>query len=71
VDVYIVDPRKPLALWDNIRYRVRPATPVWILGRKKIFDGIPDLADLEKAIDAELGCETVKEDALRIEGAQT
>jgi hypothetical protein len=54
VDVSIVDPRNIIAFWDNIRYRVRPAIPVWILKRKKIFEGVPGLEELQSVIDAEL-----------------
>ena len=51
VDIHIVDPRNIMALWDNIRYSVRPSRPVWVLDRKKFYEGVPDLAILERAID--------------------
>ncbi|MDR1978084.1 MAG: hypothetical protein LBQ42_05055 [Synergistaceae bacterium] len=54
VDVSVVDPRNMIAFWDNIRYGIRPSTPAWILGRKKIFEGVPDLEKLQSALDAEL-----------------
>jgi hypothetical protein len=54
VDISIVDPRNVLTLWDNIRYQVRPARPVWVLDRQKICDGLPELADLQEAIDKKL-----------------
>ena len=52
LDVSVVDPRNMLALWDNIRFRVRPSKPAWILENKKLFEGIPELDDLQRAIDA-------------------
>jgi hypothetical protein len=54
VEVSIVDPRNLLAFWDNIRFQIRPAMPAWILGRKKIFEGIPNLAELQRLLDLEL-----------------
>jgi hypothetical protein len=54
LDLYMVDPRNVMALWDNFRYGVRPAVPAWILGRKKVFEGIPDAGKLRELIDAEL-----------------
>jgi hypothetical protein len=54
LDISIVDPRNIMALWDNIRYGVRPSRPVWILDRRKIFEGIPELADLQGTIDAKM-----------------
>jgi hypothetical protein len=56
VKVTIKDPRNILAVWDNIRYRVqvKPPLPAWILDSKKICDGVPELADLERAIDEKL-----------------
>ena len=51
VEVALVDPRNILAFWDNIRFRIRPSTPAWILGGKKIFEGVPDLADLQRVLD--------------------
>lgn len=54
VEVSLVDPRNMLAFWDNIRYRIRPAAPAWILGGKKIFEGIPGLAELQRALDLAL-----------------
>jgi hypothetical protein len=51
LDISIVDPRNVLALWDNIRYGVRPSKPTWILDRKKFYEGVPDLAVLQRAID--------------------
>jgi hypothetical protein len=54
LEVFLVDPRNILALWDTFRFRIRPALPAWILGRRKIFEGIPDLKELQALIDAEL-----------------
>ena len=52
LEICLMDPRNILSFFDNIRYRIRPSRPTWILQRKKFCDGIPDLATLEKAIDA-------------------
>ena len=54
LDVSIVDPRNILSLWDNIRYSVRASKPVWILDRKKIGEGVLNLADLQNAIDEKI-----------------
>ncbi|MDR1740243.1 MAG: hypothetical protein LBR38_00120 [Synergistaceae bacterium] len=54
LEIAMVDPRNLIALWDNIRYGVRPARPTWVLGKTKIFDGIPEAAVLTDAIDREL-----------------
>jgi hypothetical protein len=57
LDVSIVDPRNILSLWDNIRYSVRASRPVWILDRKKIGEGVLNLADLQNAIDTKIAGE--------------
>ncbi len=49
-----MDPRNPLAFFDNIRYHVRPSRPTWVLGREKLCDGIPSLETLQEAIDRTL-----------------
>lgn len=54
LDVCLIDPRNILAFFDNIRYRVRPSRPTWILDRDKICDGIPRLETLMEAIDRRL-----------------
>jgi hypothetical protein len=54
VDISVVDPRNILALWDNFRYQVRPSRPTWVLDRKKIYDGVPELNDLTRALDEKL-----------------
>jgi hypothetical protein len=54
VEVSLVDPRNMLALWDNFRFRIRPTVPAWILGREKIFEGIPDLDKLLEILDSEV-----------------
>jgi hypothetical protein len=54
LDISIVDPRNILSLWDNIRYSVRPSKPAWILDRKKIGEGVPNLTDLQNAIDEKI-----------------
>ena len=56
VKVCVKDPRFITSVWDNVRYKVQmcPSLPAWIVDRKKICDGIPKLADLERAIDEKL-----------------
>ncbi|MDR1649610.1 MAG: hypothetical protein LBR71_05055 [Synergistaceae bacterium] len=54
LDISVVNPRSIRAFWDNIRYKVRPFVPVWILDRKKICEGLPDLAELRKTIDGKM-----------------
>lgn len=46
-----MDPRNILALWDNIRFGVRPSRPVWILEREKIYEGVPSLEYIRSMID--------------------
>jgi len=58
VDVSIVDPRNPLALWDIIRYRAWKPSNAWIINHKKTFEGVPPLEDLQQSIDAALKGET-------------
>ena len=54
IDVSIIDPSSILSLWHHIRYKLNPSLPAWVLDRKKIFDGVPELSDLEHAIDEKL-----------------
>ena len=54
VDVSIIDPRHILSFWYYLRYKVSRSLPAFVLDRKKIFDGVPELADLERAIDEKL-----------------
>ena len=56
VKITIKDPRFVTSVWDNLRYKVqvRPPLPAWVVDRKKICDGIPKLADLEREIDEKL-----------------
>ena len=56
VSISVADPRDIFSVWDNLRYRVqvRPSVPAWILDRKKICDGVPNLSDLQRAIDEKL-----------------
>ena len=54
LDISVVNPRSIRALLDNIRYKVRPSVPVWILDREKFCEGVPDLADLQNAIDGKM-----------------
>ena len=55
LEVTVVDPRNPLALWDIIRYRAWMPNFAWIVNRKKTFEGIPGLEELERSIDVALG----------------
>jgi hypothetical protein len=52
LNISVVNPRSIRAIWDDIRYGVRPSVPVWVLDGKKIFEGVPDLKSLQGAIDA-------------------
>ena len=54
LDISVVNPRSIRAFWDNIRYKVRPFVPVWVLDREKFCEGVPDLADLQNAIDSRM-----------------
>ncbi|MDR1620808.1 MAG: hypothetical protein LBS00_00365 [Synergistaceae bacterium] len=53
--VSVVNPRSIAAFIDNIRYGVRPGVPVWVLDRKKIYEGLPDPATLQNTIDEKMG----------------
>ena len=52
--ISVIDPTSILTLWYYIRYKVSASLPAWVLDRKKIFDGIPEWADLERMIDEKL-----------------
>jgi len=54
VQISVVDPRNPLVLWYAIRYRAWASFSTWVLNSKKIFEGIPELEELERLIDFEL-----------------
>ena len=54
LEVSVVDPRNPLVLWYALRYRAWGTFSTWVLNRKKIFEGIPQIEELERLIDAEL-----------------
>ena len=54
LDVSVVEPRNPLALWDIIRYWAWSPCTAWIVNRKKIFEGVPELEELERRVDAAL-----------------
>ena len=54
LDVSVVDSRDPFVLWYALRYGAWATVSTWILNRKKIFKGIPQLEELERLIDAEL-----------------
>ncbi|MDR1932828.1 MAG: hypothetical protein LBQ57_08420 [Spirochaetales bacterium] len=54
LEVSVIDPRNITALWDAIRYRIKLGTPAWVLGRRKIFQGVPEFEKLKEAIDAVL-----------------
>jgi hypothetical protein len=57
LDISIVDPRNPIALWDIIRYQVRPSRPAWVLNRKKFSEGIPEFEELRNKIEEALNKE--------------
>jgi hypothetical protein len=54
VEVTVVNPLSLFALWDSIRYRIAPNVPAWVLGRRKIFDGLPDVEELIGVLDEAL-----------------
>jgi hypothetical protein len=60
LDISVVNPRSIKAFLDNIRYGVRPGVPVWVLDRKKVYEGLPDVADLQSVIDEKMGLPGVK-----------
>jgi hypothetical protein len=55
VHISIVDPRNPLVLWYAIRYGAWASFSTWVLNGKKIFEGIPEIEELERFIDSETG----------------
>jgi len=57
LEVSVVDFRNPIVLWYALRYQAWATYSTWILNRKKIFEGIPQLEELERLIDAELECQ--------------
>ena len=54
VYISVVDPRNPFVLWYAIRYGAWASFTTWVLNSKKIFEGIPELEELERLIDFEL-----------------
>jgi len=52
--VSVVDTRNPLALWDVFRYWAWSPLSTWILNHKKVFEGIPEVTEMEHLIDVEL-----------------
>jgi hypothetical protein len=54
VEVSVVDPQNFTALWDALRYRISLRTPAVVLNGKKIFRRLPEIRELEEAIDAVL-----------------
>ncbi|MDR3201360.1 MAG: thioredoxin family protein [Spirochaetales bacterium] len=54
VDVTVIDPQNFAALWDAFRYRINLRTPAVVLNGKKIFQRLPEVQELEQAIDAVL-----------------
>jgi hypothetical protein len=54
VEISVVNPSGVTALWDSIRLKITPKTPAWVLGGKKIFEGLPELGELQAALDAAL-----------------
>ena len=57
LDVSVVDPRNPIVLWYALRYQAWATFSTWILNRKKVFEGVPQLEELERLIDTELECQ--------------
>jgi hypothetical protein len=54
VDVSIINPWSLFAFWDCFRLNITPVRPAWVLGGKKICEGVPEADDLLAAMDAEL-----------------
>ncbi|GHV38292.1 hypothetical protein FACS1894187_16920 [Synergistales bacterium] len=54
VEVSVMSPWNLRALWDCFRLDITPAKPAWVMGKKKLYEGIPELKDLLAVIDAEL-----------------
>ncbi|MDR1885001.1 MAG: hypothetical protein LBQ56_01910 [Synergistaceae bacterium] len=54
VDISVKNPWSILTTLDCFRYDISPAKPVWVLERKKIYEGVPELDDLLEIIDREL-----------------
>ncbi|GHS97052.1 hypothetical protein AGMMS50276_16460 [Synergistales bacterium] len=51
VKISVVNPSGLTALWDSFRLKIKPDTPAWVLGGKKIFEGIPPLSEIKAALD--------------------
>ena len=54
VEISVVNPSGFTAIWDSFRLKIKPETPAWVLGGKKIFEGIPSLSELQSALDVAL-----------------
>jgi hypothetical protein len=53
VEVSVVNSWGFFSLWDVVRLGIKPSVPTWVIGSKKIHEGIPSQEDLFAAIDAE------------------
>ncbi|GHS96016.1 hypothetical protein AGMMS50276_13690 [Synergistales bacterium] len=54
IEVSVVSPWNLFALWDCFRLNITPAKPAWVIGKKKLYEGIPELENLISIIDAKI-----------------
>jgi hypothetical protein len=54
VEVSVVNSWGFKSLWEVMRLGIKPHEPTWVLGGRKIYEGVPSLSELLAAIDAEL-----------------
>ena len=54
VDVSVVNSWGFFSLWDVVRLGIKPSVPTWVMGSKKIHEGVPSEDDLFAAINAKL-----------------
>jgi hypothetical protein len=54
LDVSAVNSWGFFSLWDVVRLGIKPSQPTWVIGSKKIHEGVPSEDGLFAAIDAEL-----------------
>jgi hypothetical protein len=54
LDVSVVNSWGFFSLWDVVRLGIKPSVPTWVIGSKKIHEGVPSPDGLFAAIDAEI-----------------
>ena len=54
LDVVVKNSWGFFTLFEVIKLKITPRVPTWVIGRRKIYEGVPDIKILTKAIDEEM-----------------